>query len=175
MLGATEDGYRDVLRWLTRREVELVCKRTIIACQREEGRAQIAQAAMMGAGLPSLLSMAGTTDIPGYINTFFNGMPQYDGSLVNPSMKFYMERSAISYSDRVTTPLLILHGGNDERVPIGQPMEFYRALKDRGKIVELVFYPREGHGFGEYYHQLDRMKREYEWIAKYTLASKVIP
>jgi hypothetical protein len=33
----------------TRREVEQVCRRTIIACQREEGRAQIAQAAMMGA------------------------------------------------------------------------------------------------------------------------------
>lgn len=126
------------------------------------------KAAMMGAGLPSLLSMAGTTDIPGYINTFFGDIP-YDGSIVNPSIRKYLERSGISYSDKVTTPLLILHGGNDERVPIGQPMEFYRALKDRGKTTELVFYPREGHGFTEYYHQLDRMKREYEWIAKYTL------
>ncbi len=130
------------------------------------------KAAMMGAGLPSLLSMAGTTDIPGYINTFFDGKPQYDGSLVNKSIRFYLERSAISYSDRVTTPLLILHGGNDERVPIGQPMEFYRALKDRGKDVELVFYPREGHGLGEWYHQLDRMQREYEFIAKRTLAPR---
>ena len=33
----------------TKREVDQVCKRTILACQREEGRAQIAQAAMMGA------------------------------------------------------------------------------------------------------------------------------
>ena len=132
------------------------------------------KAAMMGAGLPSLLSMANTTDIPGYIDTFFNGMPQYDGSLVNPSVKFYLERSAISYSDKVTTPLLILHGGNDERVPIGQPMEFYRALKNRGKTTELVFYPREGHGLSEYYHQMDRMKREYEWIARYTLGARTV-
>ncbi|MFN9089647.1 MAG: prolyl oligopeptidase family serine peptidase [Gemmatimonadaceae bacterium] len=128
------------------------------------------KAAMMGAGLPSLLSMAGTTDIPGYINTFF-GQPQYDGSIVNPNIRKFLERSGISYSDNVTTPLLILHGGNDERVPIGQPMEFYRALKDRGKTTELVFYPREGHGLTEYYHQLDRMKREYEWMAKYTLGN----
>lgn len=132
------------------------------------------KAAMMGAGLPSLLSMAGTTDIPGYIDTFFNGVPQYDGSIINPSIKFYLERSAISYSDKITTPLLILHGGNDERVPIGQPMEFYRALKDRGKTTELVFYPREGHGFQEYYHQMDRMKREYEWISRYTLGPKAL-
>jgi dipeptidyl aminopeptidase/acylaminoacyl peptidase len=133
------------------------------------------KAAMMGAGLPSLLSMAGTTDIPGYISTFFDGVPQYDGSLVNPSIKLYLERSAISYTDKVTTPLLMLHGGSDERVPIGQPMEFYRALKDRGKAAELVFYPREGHGFQEYYHQLDRMKREYEWLAKYTLKTNALP
>jgi len=132
------------------------------------------KAAMMGAGLPSLLSMAGTTDIPGYINTFFEGLPQYDGSIVNPSIKHYLERSAISYSDKVTTPLLILHGGSDERVPIGQPMEFYRALKDRGKTTELVFYPREGHGFTEYYHQVDRMKREYEWISRYTLGTNLL-
>ena len=63
----------------------------------------------------------------------------------------------------------------NERVPIGQPMEFYRALKDRGKTTELVFYPREGHGFTEYYHQVDRMKREYEWISRYTLGASLLP
>ena len=34
-------------------------------------------------------------------------------------------------------------------------MEYFRNLKDRGKTAELVFYPREGHGLGEYYHQAD--------------------
>jgi dipeptidyl aminopeptidase/acylaminoacyl peptidase len=90
-------------------------------------------------------------------------------------LALYAERSGITYADRVTTPLLILHGGSDERVPIGQPMEFYRALKDRGKTVQLVFYPREGHGLSEYYHQRDRLKRQYEWIAKHTLASAARP
>ena len=92
---------------------------------------------------------------------------------MNANIRKYLERSGISYSDKVTTPLLILHGGNDERVPIGQPMEFYRALKDRGKTTELVFYPREGHGLSEYYHQMDRMKREYEWLARFTLGNTV--
>ena len=132
------------------------------------------KAAMMGAGLVNMLSMYGTTDIPGYIGTFYDGMPQLDGTLSNKSLEFYRSRSAISYSDNVTTPLLMLHGGNDERVPIGQPMEYFRNLKDRGKTVELVFYPREGHGLSEYYHQLDKIKREYEWIAKHTLQPKVL-
>jgi dipeptidyl aminopeptidase/acylaminoacyl peptidase len=67
--------------------------------------------------------------------------------------------------------LLIQQGGSDQRVPTGQSMEFYRALKDRGKTVELVFYPREGHGFQEYYHQLDRMQRQHDWITHYTLGA----
>jgi dipeptidyl aminopeptidase/acylaminoacyl peptidase len=121
------------------------------------------KAAMMGAGLTDMPSMYGTNDIPNVLVTYFGGIPSKD------TMPLYTDRSGITYVDRVTTPLLILHGGNDQRVPIGQPMEFYRALKDRGKTVELVFYPREGHGFQEYFHQLDRMQRQHDWIVRYTL------
>jgi dipeptidyl aminopeptidase/acylaminoacyl peptidase len=124
------------------------------------------KAARMGAGLSDLQSMYGTTDIPGYIGTFFSGTP------TQKTLDFYRQRSAITFADNVTTPLLILHGGSDERVPIGQAMEYYRALKDRGRTVQLVFYPREGHGFSEYYHQIDKMKREFDWISRYTLGGQ---
>jgi dipeptidyl aminopeptidase/acylaminoacyl peptidase len=123
------------------------------------------KAAMMGAGLANLTSMYGTTDVPGYLAAFFKGTP------TKATLSLYAERSGLTFADKVTTPLLILHGGNDERVPIGQPMEFYRALKDRGKTVELVFYPRAGHGLSEYYHQLDRLKRQHEWITRHTLGN----
>src|SRR4029079_4660727 len=85
------------------------------------------------------------------------------------TLDFYRSRSAITFVDQVRTPLLIQHGGSDERVPIGQGMEDYRALKDRGQPVQVVLYPREGHGLSEYYHQLDKMHREYEWITRYTV------
>jgi dipeptidyl aminopeptidase/acylaminoacyl peptidase len=124
------------------------------------------KAARMGAGLSNIHSMYGTTDIPGYIGTFFNNYPD------EKNLKLYAERSGLTYVDKVTTPLLIMHGLNDERVPIGQPMEFYRALKDRGKIVELVWYPREGHSNSEYYHQRDQIRRELEWMTKYVLGDR---
>jgi len=128
------------------------------------------KAARMGAGLSNLESMYGTTDIPGYIGTFFSGVP------TKKTLDFYRARSAIQFVDNVTTPLLIQHGGNDQRVPVGQAMEFFRALKDRGKTVQLVFYPREGHGLSEYYHQVDKMQRELDWMTKYTLGpQRVIP
>ena len=121
------------------------------------------KAAMIGAGLTNLVSMYGTNDVPNYLGTFFNG------TLSPETEHLYRERSGLTYADAVTTPTLILHGGSDQRVPIGQPMEFYRALKDRGVPVELVFYPREGHGLREYYHRLDRMQRQYDWMVEHTL------
>ncbi|MGE0463191.1 MAG: prolyl oligopeptidase family serine peptidase [Vicinamibacterales bacterium] len=121
------------------------------------------KAAMVGAGLTNMWSMYGTNDIPSALIAYFSGFPN------EKTLPLYLAKSAMSHVDKVTTPTLILHGGNDERVPVGQAQELYRALKDRGKPTELVFYPREGHGIQEYYHQKDRLNRIYDWVAKYTL------
>ncbi len=122
------------------------------------------KAARIGAGLTNLVSMYGTNDIPNYMVPFFKGQqPTGEG------LRLYTERSGLTHVNKVSTPTLILHGAADERVPVGQPMELYRALKDRGRTTELVFYPREGHGLTEYYHQLDVMKRQFDWITRYTL------
>ena len=123
------------------------------------------KAAMVGAGLTNMWSMYGTNDIPSVLIAYFGGIPNKE------TLPLYLDRSAMSHVDKVTTPTLILHGANDERVPIGQAMELYRALKDRGKPTELVFYPREGHGISEYYHQKDRLQRIYDWVTKYTLGT----
>jgi dipeptidyl aminopeptidase/acylaminoacyl peptidase len=127
------------------------------------------KAARMGAGMSDLMSMYGTSEIPGYNGLFEGGMPSAR------TLATYREHSPITYADRVTTPVLILHGAADPRVPPGQALEFYRALKDRGKTVELVLYPREQHRFTEYFHQLDRMQRDSSWITRYTLAPSARP
>jgi dipeptidyl aminopeptidase/acylaminoacyl peptidase len=121
------------------------------------------KAAMVGAGITNLWSMYGTNDLPNYLAAFFRGVPSKE------TLPLYMERSAVMHAHKATTPTLILHGGNDERVPIGQPMELHRALKERGTPVELVFYPRQGHGLQDYEHQRDRLQRQFDWITKYTL------
>jgi dipeptidyl aminopeptidase/acylaminoacyl peptidase len=121
------------------------------------------KAAMVGAGLTNMWSMYGTNDIPNVLVTYFGGYPNGD------TQPLYLGRSAMSFIDKVETPTLILHGANDERVPTGQALEMYRALKDRGKTTELVFYPRAGHGIAEYYHQKDRLTRIHAWVTRYTL------
>ena len=41
---------------------------------------------------------------------------------------------------------MLLHGIEDPYVPLGQYLQYYRALKDKGKVVQLLMFPREGHG-----------------------------
>jgi len=76
-------------------------------------------------------------------------------------------RAPITFVERVTTPTLIQHGELDRIVPVDQGYEFFRALKDRGVPVEMVTYPRSGHGISERYLQLDRMRRWVELFRTY--------
>jgi dipeptidyl aminopeptidase/acylaminoacyl peptidase len=119
------------------------------------------KAAMVGAGLTNMWSMYGTNDIPNVLIGYFGGIANKE------TLPLYMNRSAMTHIDSVTTPTLILHGANDDRVPVGQAQELFRGLKDRGKSTELVFYPREGHGITEYYHQQDRLARIQRWVTSH--------
>lgn len=112
-----------------------------------------------GAGLPNLYSMYSTTDIPHYLAWFF-GTP-WDNE------ETFEKLSAIRHVKNVKSPVLILHGEEDARVPIGQSVEFYQALRDLGKDVTFVKYPREGHGLREPRHQMDRLRRYLYFFAKH--------
>ena len=57
-----------------------------------------------------------------------------------------LDRSPISYVQKVSTPVLIQHGENDIAVPLSQGLEFYNALKRLGVSARMVVYPRMGHG-----------------------------
>jgi dipeptidyl aminopeptidase/acylaminoacyl peptidase len=104
-----------------------------------------------GAGLTNLYSMYSTTDIPAYLGWFF-GTP-WD----NPAI--YDKLSPIRHVKNVKSKILIMHGANDARVPPTQADEFYRALKDLGKDVTYVRYPRQGHGITETRLAMDRRRR----------------
>jgi dipeptidyl aminopeptidase/acylaminoacyl peptidase len=120
------------------------------------------RAVVVGAGLTDMYSMYATNDIPRTLDGYFGAEPWNDTTE-------YRKRSAMTYIKNARTPTLILHGQADLRVPIGQAQELYSGLKKNGVPVQLVFYPREPHGLQEPRHQLDKMKREVEWIRRWTL------
>ena len=80
------------------------------------------------------------------------------GPLSDP--EFLRSISPLFKVDKIDTPLMLAHGLNDPRVPVGEAMQIAVALKKRGKVVEELYFPDEGHGFAKesnrllYYGQL---------------------
>ena len=79
----------------------------------------------------------------------------------------WRQRSPLTHVKNITTPTIILHGINDRTDTEGQSMMFYSALKDQGKAVRYIRFPREPHGFREPRHQRTRDIEEIRWIQKY--------
>ena len=55
------------------------------------------------------------------------------------------DRSPLSHVDRLAAPLLLTHGSNDWRVPVGESRAFYEKAKALGKPVTYVEFADQGH------------------------------
>jgi dipeptidyl aminopeptidase/acylaminoacyl peptidase len=81
----------------------------------------------------------------------------------------WREMSPLTHASDVRTPTLLLHGMEDRTDTEPQSMMFYAALKDQGKTVRYIRFPREPHGFREPRHQRIRDIEEIRWIQEHTL------
>jgi len=116
------------------------------------------KAAVEGAGITDWLSFIPTSDI---------WQVDYDARLQEKSPEPMLQFSAVMHADQVTTPLLILHGEADLRVPTFQGREFFILLKERGKTARMVTYPGSPH-----FPQLAEQRRDLfnelaAWLNKY--------
>ena len=116
------------------------------------------RAAIEGAGITDWLSFIPTSDI---------AQVDYDARLQEADPTPFLKFSAVMFADRVTTPLLILHGAADQRVPTFQGREFFVLLAERGKTVRMVTYPGSPH-FPVLAEQRHDVFREVaDWLHKY--------
>ena len=86
----------------------------------------------------------------------------------------YVQHSAVMFADRITTPLLLLTGGQDHNVPQLNTREMYYALRRLGKTVTWVSYANSGHGVPQTTESdfMDYHQRVLDWYAKYLAAPK---
>jgi dipeptidyl aminopeptidase/acylaminoacyl peptidase len=116
------------------------------------------KAAVEGAGITDWLSFIPTSDI---------AQVDYDMRLQEKDPAPLLQFSAVMHADQVTTPLLILHGESDLRVPTFQGREFFVLLAERGKTVRMVTYPGSPH-FPRLAEQRRNVFTELkDWLAKY--------
>ncbi|WP_205856313.1 alpha/beta hydrolase family protein, partial [Phytoactinopolyspora endophytica] len=65
------------------------------------------------------------------------------------------------------TPLFVIHGANDPRVPLSESEQIKAALDDKGVPCTLLVYEDEGHGLAKRANRLDAYPAAVNFLAKY--------
>jgi dipeptidyl aminopeptidase/acylaminoacyl peptidase len=79
--------------------------------------------------------------------------PEY-GSLEN-DREFLESISPIHKAENITAPLMVVHGKNDPRVPVGEAEQIVDRVQQNGGTVEYLLYEDEGHGLAKLKNRLD--------------------
>jgi dipeptidyl aminopeptidase/acylaminoacyl peptidase len=120
------------------------------------------KAAVPIAGIANLVSYNYMTYYNQYEEMEF-GQFLHQGNLMDVAW----ERSALKHVAAAHTPTMLMHGENDNDVPIAEAEQFFIALKDVGTEAIFVRYPREGHGLSEVKHNIDSIDRCIAWYEKH--------
>ncbi len=116
------------------------------------------KAASIGAPVVDLVFQNLTDDIEGFLPSYFKSDPWNNWSM-------YSEHSPLRFVQNVQTPVMLQHGEADQRVPLGNSVMFYNALKRRNIPVKLLVLPRQPHGPSEPRMVLKTMQTNIEWFA----------
>ena len=110
----------------------------------------------------TLYSQHGSSDIA----SFFKA---YMGSYLHEDLDGYLRLSPLTYAEKITTPLLILHSENDLRCNIEQAEQLFTVLRVLRRDVELVRFPAEGHELtrsGSPAHRVQRFELLLDWFGR---------
>jgi dipeptidyl aminopeptidase/acylaminoacyl peptidase len=94
---------------------------------------------------------------------------QYEHTLIGPYPEradLYKARSPIHFTDRITTPMLVLQGADDRVVPPSQAELIVAALQERGIPHAYLLYEGEGHGFRKAENIVDSLEAELSFYAQ---------
>lgn len=107
-------------------------------------------------------SMFGATEELWFPAWEFNGYPWQQGSL-------YEKWNPANFVTDFNTPVLIIHGEKDFRVPYTQALQFFTALQLQGVESKLLFFPDEDHFVQKPKNAQQWWKNVHAWLGRYLL------
>jgi dipeptidyl aminopeptidase/acylaminoacyl peptidase len=138
---------------------------------KEEGHGQVA---VMGGSYGGFMVLAALTEYPdlwtagvdivGIANmvTFLENTGSYRRALREPEYgslerdrEFLESISPIHKAGKIRAPLMVIHGKNDPRVPVGEAEQIVHRVRENGGTVEYLLYEDEGHGLAKLRNRLD--------------------
>jgi dipeptidyl aminopeptidase/acylaminoacyl peptidase len=138
----------------------------------EKGYTKQGLIGVKGGSYGGYMAMAAITEYPGFFSaainsvgivnfvTFLEKTHEYRRHLRESEYgpltdrEFLKSISPIHKAHLIETPLLVVHGENDTRVPVGEARQIIKAIEDKGGVVEGLIYPDEGHGIGKLKNRL---------------------
>lgn len=120
------------------------------------------------------ISFVGPSDLAGLLENappyWELGLPwwnKYVGNPANPQERALMDsKSPLFKADKVTQPVLILHGANDPRVKLDQSTRMVDALRQAGKEVDFVLFNGAGHGNQKWSDNLRYYRKTEDFLAR---------
>jgi dipeptidyl aminopeptidase/acylaminoacyl peptidase len=113
-------------------------------------------------GVFNTQSMFGTTEEVFFNNWDFGGAYwEKDNALAQQT---YTKFNPINFVDKWNTPILIIQGGNDFRVPIGQSQEAFQAAQLRGVKSRFLYFPEENHWVLKAQNAQVWQREFYKWL-----------
>ena len=113
-------------------------------------------------GIFDMRSMYGTTEEMWFVNFDWGG-PYWDKKNA-AAQKSYNQFNPINYVDKWNTPILIIQGGKDYRVPIEQGLQAFQAAQLRGIKSKLLYFPEENHWVLSAQNALIWQREFYKWL-----------
>jgi dipeptidyl aminopeptidase/acylaminoacyl peptidase len=78
----------------------------------------------------------------------------------------YHEFNPQQFVGRWDTPILVIHGGKDFRVPEGQGMEAFGTAQLRGIPSRFLYFPNEGHWIGKPQNSVLWNRVFFDWLGR---------
>ncbi|MBL1278641.1 MAG: S9 family peptidase [Fluviicola sp.] len=94
-------------------------------------------------GIFNWKSMYGTTEELFFVNWDLGGAPWEKANEV--AQRSHNDFNPAEHVENWNTPILIIQGGKDYRVPIGQGLEAFQAAQLQGIKSKLLYFPEENH------------------------------
>ncbi len=113
-------------------------------------------------GIYDMRSMYGTTEELFFVDWDWGG--NYWDKKNKAAQKNYKKFNPIHYVHKWDTPILIVQGGKDYRVPVEQGLQAFQAAKLRGLNARLLYLPEENHWVLSAQNALVWQREFYRWL-----------
>jgi dipeptidyl aminopeptidase/acylaminoacyl peptidase len=115
-------------------------------------------------GIFNWKSMYGTTEELFFVNWDLGGAYWEKENPV--AQKSYTEFNPAELVDKWNTPIMVVQGGKDFRVPIGQGLEAFQAAQLKGLKSRLLYLPEENHWVLDYQNSFIWHSEFFRWLGE---------